>query len=81
MHVSKPVPYPSIDLASDGHLPIAYGGDIFTLSVSRNAGCVYFWDHESDTIDNDARFVESDGHPLAGSFEEFLTRTATFDGP
>ena len=60
------------------HLPIAYGGDIFTLSLSRYAGCVYFWDHETDTLDNDEKFIQSDGHLLAGSFDEFLARIATF---
>ena len=61
-----------------GHLPIAYGGDIFTLSLNRHFGCVYFWDHETDTFDNDEKFVQSDGHLLAGSFDEFLARIATF---
>ena len=59
------------------HLPIAYGGDIFTLSLNRYAGCVYFWDHETDTLDNDEKFIQSDGHLLAGSFDEFLARIAT----
>ena len=60
---------------------VAYGrigGDIFTLSLNRHFGCVYFWDHETDTFENDEKFIQSDGHLLAGSFDEFLARIATF---
>lgn len=62
-----------------GHLPIACGSDVFTLSLSgKNPGCVFFWDHETNTSMNDDKFVESNGYLLAGSFDEFLTRIATF---
>lgn len=63
-----------------GHLPIALGSDLFTLSLKKKFGCVYFWNHESDQIDDDERFLESAGYVLAGSFEEFLTRIAIFYG-
>jgi len=62
----------------NGHLPIAYGSDVFTLSLRKKAGCVFFWDHETDEIDDDDKFLESAGHVLAGSFDEFLTRIALF---
>ncbi|MEQ8790563.1 MAG: SMI1/KNR4 family protein [Pirellulaceae bacterium] len=63
-----------------GHLPVAYGADIFTLSFDRRPGCVFFWDHESNEIDDDERFLPSAGHLLAGSFDEYLTRIAAFPG-
>ncbi len=60
-----------------GHLPIAYGGDIFTIALKKNAGCVFYWDHEN-ADEETGRFVERDGHLLAGSFDEFLTRIAMY---
>lgn len=64
-----------------GHLPIAGSSDVFTLSLKPKLfGCVYWWNHETDTSENDETFVESDGHLLAGSFDEFLTRIALLYG-
>ncbi len=64
-----------------GHLPIAGGSDVFTLSLSpKSFGCVYWWFHESEDVDDDGNFLESAGHLLAGSFDEFLTRIALLHG-
>ncbi len=60
------------------HLPIASGADVFTLSLTKKRGCIFFWDHESSLIDDEERFMESAGHLLAHSFDEFLTRIALF---
>ncbi len=63
----------------EGHLPVAGSGDIFTLSLQpKTFGCVYWWNHEIDTSEHDEKFVESDKYLVAGSFDEFLTRIATF---
>jgi len=65
-----------------GHLPVAVGNDVFTLCLSGNhCGSVVFWNHESDALDERERFLASDGHVLAGSFDEFLTRIARFEEP
>jgi predicted DNA-binding WGR domain protein len=66
-----------------GQLPIAGDGDLFTLSLTRNPGCIYFWDHEApDCDDEDAdgnvRWKMSHATLLAGSFDEFLTRIAVY---
>lgn len=63
-----------------GHLPIASGSDIFTLALGRHRGCVFFWNHESDDInESSGRFRLSAGHLLAHSFDEFLTRISLFN--
>ncbi|KAA5539775.1 WGR domain-containing protein [Roseiconus nitratireducens] len=62
-----------------GHLPIAYGSDIFTLALGKHYGCIYFWNHESDDVnDRTGAFRVSAGHLLANSFDEYLTRIAMF---
>ncbi|MCR9197670.1 MAG: ankyrin repeat domain-containing protein [Planctomycetaceae bacterium] len=62
-------------LLPDGYLPIAGGSDLFTLSLkSKTYGAVHWWFHESEELDDDGNFLESAGHLLAGSFNEFLTR-------
>ena len=64
-----------------GYLPIARGSDLFTLSLrKKDFGCIHFWDHETDQVDDDDRFLESASHLLAGSFDEFLTRIAVVFG-
>jgi ankyrin repeat protein/predicted DNA-binding WGR domain protein len=64
-----------------GHLPIAGSSDVFTLSLRpKSFGCVYWWFHESDDVDDDGNFLETAGHLLAGSFDEFLTRIALLHG-
>jgi len=64
-----------------GHLPIAGSSDLFTLSLRpRSLGSVYWWNHESDEVDDDGNFLEAAGYLLAGSFDEFLTRIALLFG-
>ncbi len=64
-----------------GHLPIAHDSDMFTLSLRKNDfGCVHFWNHDTDRVDDDERFLESASHRIAGSFDEFLTRIASMFG-
>lgn len=58
-----------------GHLPIAADSDAFTLSLRRkDFGCIYFWNHETDQVDDDGHYLEGAAHLLASSFDEFLTR-------
>jgi predicted DNA-binding WGR domain protein len=67
-----------------GHLPIAGDSDIFSISLTRKPGCIYFWDHEApDCEDEDedgkVEFKMSHAMLLAGSFNEFLTRISIFE--
>jgi len=65
-----------------GHLPIAGSSDIFTLSLKpKTFGCVYWWFHETEEVEDDDHYLESAGYLLAGSFDEFLTRIAGLIGP
>ena len=65
----------------DGHLPVANESDYFTISLKpKSYGAVFFWDHESDQMDDEGVFFESAGYLLAGSFDEFLTRIALLYG-
>jgi len=65
----------------EGYLPIARGSDLFTLSLQKkDFGCIHFWDHETDQVDDDDRFLKSASRLLAGSFDEFLTRIAVVFG-
>ena len=62
-----------------GHLPIGGDSDVFTLSLhDKTFGCVFWWFHECNLehLDDDGNFLESAGHLLASSFDEFLTRIA-----
>lgn len=68
-------------LVPPGHLPIAGSSDLFTLSlVPKTLGCVFWWSHDTDEVDDDGNFLESAGYLFAGSFDEFLTRIAVFHG-
>jgi predicted DNA-binding WGR domain protein len=65
-----------------GHLPVAWDSDLFTLSLrKKDFGCIHFWFHETDEVDDDDRYLEIASHLLAGSFDEFLTRIAMMFGP
>lgn len=65
----------------DGHLPIAGSSDVYTVSLKpKTFGCVFWWFHESNDVDEDGNFMESAGYLLAGSFDEFLTRIALVFG-
>jgi len=65
----------------DGHLPIASESDYFTISLKpKTYGAVFFWNHESDQMDDEGVFFESAGYLLAGSFDEFITRIALLYG-
>ena len=60
-----------------GYLPIAGGSDLFAISLKpKTFGAVFWWFHESNDLDDDGNFLETAGHLLAGSFNEFLTRIA-----
>ena len=63
-----------------GHLPIARGGDILTICL-KNAkfGCVYFWDHECEALEENERFSTKDGILLATNFTELLGRLSIFN--
>lgn len=62
-----------------GRLPVAAGNDLFTLCLTaKRYGSIEFWNHESESLEEHERFRESDGHVIAGSFDEFLTRIARF---
>lgn len=62
-----------------GHLPVARGNDLFSLCLTgKYTGAVMFWNHETVRSDDEKAFAETDGHLIAGSFEEFLTRIASF---
>lgn len=64
-------------LLPSGYLPIACESDLFTLSLrKKDFGCIHFWFHETDQVDDNGRYLESAPHLLAGSFDEFLTRIA-----
>ncbi len=68
-------------LLPEGYLPVAGESDYFTLSLNpKTFGAVFFWDHESSEVDDEDNFLESAGHLLAGSFDEFLTRIACLCG-
>ena len=71
----------SRELLPAGHLPIAGSSDVFTLSLKpKTFGSVFWWNHESDELDDDGNYLESAGYLLAGSFDEFLTRIALLFG-
>jgi predicted DNA-binding WGR domain protein len=64
-----------VPMIPEGHLPIAGDSDLFTLSLrKKDFGCVHFWFHETDQVDDEGHYLEGASHLLAGSFDEFLTR-------
>lgn len=71
-------------LLPPGHLVVAVGSDLYTVSLTSKPGCVWYWDHESDDVEYDMseaandRFRPSAARLLANSFEEFLTRIAMY---
>ena len=70
-----------LPLLPQGQLPIAGEGDLFSISLTKKPGCIYFWDHEAvmdEDEDGIARFHWEHATLLAGSFNEFLTRIAAF---
>lgn len=65
------------ELIPKGHLPIAGSSDLFTISLSpKTFGAVYWWNHDTEDLDDDGNFLASAGYLLASSFDEFLTRIA-----
>lgn len=65
------------ELIPKGHLPIAGSSDLFTISLSsKTFGAVYWWNHDTEHLDDDGNFLVSAAHLLASSFDEFLTRVA-----
>lgn len=63
-----------------GHLPIARGGDIFTICLTKQKfGCIYFWDHECESFEEEEKFSAKDGMLLATDFTELLGRLSIFD--
>lgn len=64
-----------------GFLPIAGDADLFTLSLrKKDFGAIHFWFHETEELDDDGNYLSGAAHLLAGSFDEFLTRIAVFNG-
>lgn len=66
-----------------GHLPIAGDSDLFSISLIKKPGCVYFWDHEAvqcedEDEEGNYQFKMSHATLLAGSFNEFLTRISRY---
>ncbi|MEZ6136112.1 MAG: ankyrin repeat domain-containing protein [Pirellulaceae bacterium] len=67
------------ELLPKGHLPIAGSSDLFTISLSpKSFGAVYWWNHETEELDDDGNFLATAAYLLASSFDEFLTRIACF---
>ena len=65
------------ELLPKGHLPIAGSSDLFTISLSpKSFGAVYWWNHDTEELDDDGNFLASAATLLASSFDEFLTRIA-----
>lgn len=63
------------------HLPIGGDTDIFTLSLhKKDFGCIHFWFHDTDQVDDDGHYLKGAAFLLAGSFDEFLTRIAVTFG-
>ena len=63
-----------------GHLPIARGGDIFTMCVKKaKFGCIYFWDHECESYEENEKFSARDGMLLATDFTELIGRLSIFE--
>ncbi|WP_425396901.1 SMI1/KNR4 family protein [Aeoliella sp.] len=70
-----------VGVVPKGYLPVASEGDLFTLSLKpKTFGAIHWWNHETDEGDDDGNYYESAAYLLAGSFDEFLTRVATFLG-
>ncbi len=64
-------------LLPKGHLPIGGSSDLFTISLSpKTFGAVYWWNHDTEELDDDGNFLVSAAYLLASSFDEFLTRIA-----
>ena len=64
----------------NGHLPIARGGDIFTICLKKQKfGCVYFWDHECESVEENEKFSLKDGMLLATNFTELLGRLSVLE--
>lgn len=64
-------------LLPKGHLPIAGSSDLFTISLSpKTFGAVYWWNHDTEELDDEGNFLTSAAYLLASSFDEFLTRIA-----
>ena len=71
-------------LLPPGHLVVACESDLFTLSLKSKPGCIWYWDHETDDVEEDTtgtgidRYRPSAARLLANSFDEFLTRIAMY---
>ncbi|MDB2686331.1 SMI1/KNR4 family protein [Mariniblastus sp.] len=64
-----------------GHLPIARGGDIFTMCLKKaKFGCIYFWDHECESLEENEKYSVKDGVLLSTDFTELLGRLSIFEG-
>lgn len=92
---TKPEPYKSLQFAMEnilpclpeGHLPVCglFNLYYYSISLDRNAGCVYYWNEDAGgyDVDEDGNPIFDDSHAIlvAGSFSEFLTRIANFQAP
>ena len=63
-----------------GHLPIARGGDIYTMCLKKSKfGCIFFWDHECESLEENERYSAKDGMLLSTDFTELLGRLSIFE--
>ena len=78
-------------LMPTGHLPISdSGGNAITIDLGKKPGCIYLFDHELPEYDDyediealeekygSAPYLMKHATLLAGSFDEFLTRIASY---
>ena len=81
----------TMPLMPSGHLPISEsGGNTITIDLENKPGCIYLFDHELPEYDDyediealeekygSAPFLMKHATLLAGSFDEFLTRIASY---
>lgn len=75
-----------LPLLPEGHLPISglFNLHYFSISLDRKPGCVYYWDEDAGdeyNIDENGQTIFDDSNAVlvAGSFDEFLTRIATYE--
>lgn len=65
------------------HFPIVGCGDLFSISMKKNKGAVYYWDINAIDMDDvdengDYQLKPSEGYLVASSFHEFMTRLAIY---
>lgn len=76
----------NMPLLPPGHLPISLDSDIFTISLDKKRGRIFWWNHdhpdfswEDEDEEGRVHYRPEYGFLYAHSFDEFLTRIARFD--